>query len=314
MKINYFALTILLLIGIVANAQVSSRKMAITIDDLPYVGGGPDQLKKAQRATTEILSVLQKHKVQAVGFVNEGKLMSRGEVDERIALLQQWVDAGMVLGNHTFSHADLNALTIEQYQDDIIKGEVITRRLMQPHQPYQLYFRNPYTRTGDTEVKKVAIENFLKSREYVLTPHTFENSDFIFNVGYGNALKNKDEVTAKKIKDEYLKLTDMSAEFAERASKYVFGREIPQILLIHTNDITADSLDEMLTRLAARGYSFISLDDAMKDEACQTKVTVVSKTGPSWLFRWAKSIGMDVGIFKEEPGVVGWVMDMYKQK
>jgi len=52
-----------------------------------------------------------------------------GEVDARIALLQQWVDAGMILGNHTYSHPDFNTLTIQQFQDEIIKGEAGRRAI-----------------------------------------------------------------------------------------------------------------------------------------------------------------------------------------
>ena len=32
----------------------------------------------------------------------------------------------MTLGNHTYSHRNFNDLTIDEFQDQIIKGEVIT--------------------------------------------------------------------------------------------------------------------------------------------------------------------------------------------
>ncbi|HEV2664852.1 MAG TPA: polysaccharide deacetylase family protein, partial [Blastocatellia bacterium] len=106
------------------------RVMAVTIDDLPYVN--PAQLPylpNARRATDDILRALKSHRAAAVGFVNEGKLQGLGEVEDRTGLLKQWVDAGMTLGNHTYSHADFNALTVEQFQEEIIKGEVVTRKL-----------------------------------------------------------------------------------------------------------------------------------------------------------------------------------------
>jgi len=46
----------------------------------------------------------------------------------------------------------------------------------------------------------------------------------------------------------------------------MFGREITQILLIHANDINTDCPDELLKRLAARGYRFVTLDQAMEDQ------------------------------------------------
>jgi hypothetical protein len=105
-------------------------------------------------------------------------------------------------------------------------------------------------------------------------------------------------------------MTMVAMEFAEQVSPKIFGREIPQILLIHSNDITADSLDEILTRLAARGYRFVTLDEAMSDPAYQTKVTYVTKHGPTWLFRWSQSKGLDVS-FRGDPDPPKWVLDLY---
>ena len=304
---------LLLALGLSVSLAAQSRTMAITIDDLPYVAlSHPQYLPHAQRATKEILRALQAHRVTAVGFVNEDKLQATGEVDARIALLQQWVDARMILANHTYSHADFNALTSEQFQDEIIKGEVITRRLMQARLPYQLYFRHPMTRTGNTPAKKEAVETFLAARGYKVAPHTIENSDFIFNVPYARALRSKDAAMIKKLRDAYLAFTIAATAFAEQLSPQIFGREIPQTLLIHTNDITADCLDEMLKRFAARGYRFISLDEAMNDAAYQTKVTGIYERGPTWLWRWTQSQGLKVS-FKDDPEPPGWVMDLYRQ-
>lgn len=303
--------------SVLTNSQSSAkplRKMALTFDDLPYVNPARQEfLPNAQRITTEILRVLKAHRAPAVGFVNEGKLQAAGEVDKRTALLRQWVDAGMTLGNHTYSHPDFNRLTVEQFQDEISKGEVITRRLMERRRPYQLYFRHPMTHTGDTQEKKEAIEKFLIARGYQVTPHTIENSDFIFNVGYVRALINKDEALAKRLRAVYLDYTIAVTEFAERVSPQIFRREVTQTMLLHTNDITADCLDEMLQRFATRGYRFVTLNEAMADPAYQTKDTLVSTHGPSWLWRWMKSLGMNVS-FKEDPEPPRWVVEMYNQR
>ncbi len=236
----------------------------------------------------------------------------RAEREARIDLLRQWVKSGMILGNHTYSHPDFNRLTVEQFQEEITKGEVVTRQLMKSRQPYQLYFRHPMTHTGDTREKKEAIEKFLAARGYKVTPHTIENSDFIFNVPYAQALEKGDEALAKRLREEYLNYTIAATEFAEKISPQVFGREIPQLLLLHVNDITADTLDEMLRRFAERGYKFVTLDTVMADAAYQTKDTYVTKCGPTWLWRWTKSKGMDLD-FAGDPDPPKWVMDLYNQ-
>jgi peptidoglycan/xylan/chitin deacetylase (PgdA/CDA1 family) len=312
---NLKLLITILLFSVSGSAQTTnpSRRIAVTFDDLPYVAVERQDLQSAQRATKELLRVLQTHRVPVVAFVNEGTLLVMGEVDARIDLLQQWVDAGMILGNHTYSHADFNTLTIQQFQDEIIKGEVITRRLMHSRQPYQLYFRHPQTHTGDTLDKKEAIENFLAARGYKVTPHTIDNVDYIFNVCYVHALRNKDVAMAKRLRETYLNFTIAVTEFAERISQQIFGREITQTLLLHANDINADCLDEMLRRYAARGYRFVTLDEAMNDPAYQTKDTYVGIYGPTWLWRWVRSKGMKVSS-KDDPEPPVWVMDLFRQR
>jgi peptidoglycan/xylan/chitin deacetylase (PgdA/CDA1 family) len=293
--------------------KTPSRAMAVTIDDLPYVASaGQPFLANAQRTTTRMLGALQAHRAPAIGFVNEGKLQATGERDARVALLQQWLDAGMTLGNHTYSHPDLNQRTVERFQDDIIKGEVVKRRLMTASKQELRWFRHPMTHTGDTKKKKEAIEKFLAARGYQVAPHTIENSDFIFTLPYTRALQRNDEAEAKRLREAYLDYTIAATEFAERVAPQIFGRNIPQTLLIHTNDINADCLDEMLKRFEARDYRFITLDEAMADPAYQTKDTDVSKFGPSWLVRWARSLGMKVS-FEGDPEPPQWVTDLYQQ-
>jgi hypothetical protein len=69
----------------------------------------------------------------------------------------------------------------------------------------------------------------------------------------------------------------------------------------------------MLKRFEARGYRFIALDEAAADPAYQTKDTTVSKNGPTWLWRWMKSLGKDVS-FNGDPAPPQWVMDLYNQR
>jgi peptidoglycan/xylan/chitin deacetylase (PgdA/CDA1 family) len=320
-KIFSTLLLVLACAGALSLAQTSNpqksaahRTVALTFDDLPYaqVGGG-NYVNAAKRGTTEMLRVLKTHHAPAVGVVNESKLHADGELEARTALLKQWIDAGMTLGNHTYSHADFNALTVEQFQDEIIKGDVITRRLMESRRPYQLYFRHPMTRTGNTKEKKEAIERFLTARKYKIMPHTIENSDFIFNVGYVYSKLKTDEVMARRLREAYLDLTFAATSIAEKISPQIFGREIPQILLLHANDINADCLDELLGGFKARGYRFITMEDAMADPAYQTVDTVVSERGPTWLWRWSRSLGLNIS-FKDDPDPPEWVMDLYSSR
>jgi len=292
----------------------TTRAIALTFDDLPYVAiESGDYSRDAERVTTQILRVLRAHDAPAVAFVNEAKVRVQGEMDARVAILERWADSGVVLGNHTYSHADLNVLTIDQYEEEIIRGEVVTRRLMErQNKPYQLYFRHPFTHTGDTAEKKQAVEGFLAAHNYKVAPFTIENSVYIFNVPYATARRSGDDPLIRRLLQAYLDYTLAETAFEETIAQEIFGRDIPQILLIHSNDITADSLDKILMALEQRGYRFIALAEAMADDAYRTQ-DIVTKAGPTWLWRWMKNKGMNLN-FRDEPDPPAWVSDLYSKR
>ena len=83
--------------------QVSTRTVSVTIDDLPVVSTRRD-LKNRQEITKKLLGHIKKAKVPAIGFVNENKLyVDDKRVEAEVDLLRMWVDAGLELGNHTYS-------------------------------------------------------------------------------------------------------------------------------------------------------------------------------------------------------------------
>src|SRR5436305_11803455 len=100
----------------------ASREIALTIDDLPL--NGPDtSLSRMRTMTVKLVDSMRKNNVPVVGFVNESRLFNAGETDERIGLLKMWVDGGVELGNHTFSHLGFKGTPIAQYEDDFVRGD-----------------------------------------------------------------------------------------------------------------------------------------------------------------------------------------------
>src|SRR5688572_2786232 len=81
------------------------REVAITFDDLPWQSVVDYQVADARRMTAELLQAIRRHRVPAIGFVNEIKLQPGGVIEAgRVAMLESWIAAGLELGNHTFSH------------------------------------------------------------------------------------------------------------------------------------------------------------------------------------------------------------------
>lgn len=124
----FAVLLLVLLAAAPLAAQTSGRTLAVTLDDLPYATV-PGEIAAARRATEALLGALARHRAPAVGFVNEVQLQVTGERDARFALLERWDQAGVVLGNHTFSHPRLQDTPPDQFEDDIVRGDIALRRL-----------------------------------------------------------------------------------------------------------------------------------------------------------------------------------------
>ena len=296
----------LLLLAIPLIAQ--QKQIAITIDDLPCAGGCRG-LAEMQAITARTTTALKG--TPAIGFVNEVGLQVRGERDARTQLLEAWLDAGLDLGNHTYSHPDSNRIPLNQFTDGILQGEVVTRRLLEQRGKKMRYFRHPFTHTGPTAEYKRGIETFLASRGYEVAPFTVENADYIWALIHRRAVERRDLETAARVKKEYVEHLGVALAASERISKRVFGREIPQVLLMHANLLNSEVLPEMLALFRERGYQVVSLEIAMKDAAYRTPDQFVGDMGPSWFERWGVFLHIP-NPSRDEPDLPAWIAKSYK--
>ena len=292
-------------------ADAPRRSIAITFDDLPFVDDA-GELAVAQDGTRRLLAALRERGAPAIGFVNEDKLLVRGESDARTRLLEDWLDAGMDLGNHNFGHVGFQKTPLAEYQAAVLKGEVVTRALLKRRGRAPRYYRHTFTQTGPTREAKQAFEAFLKDHGYAVAPFTVEHADYAFASMYADARLKQDEALARKLMDASLAHLDTMLEFFEAESRELFGREIPQILLIHANRLNAAALPAMLDRMQARGYRFVTLDEALRDEAYRSPDEYVGPAGPSWLHRFFVARGRDMSTsLRGEPDPPQFVIDGY---
>ncbi len=266
-----------------------ARRVAITIDDGPVVGEMGD-LARFQRISSGLIGSLAAEKVPATIFINERQLNVPGQRDARAMVLEQWLDAGFDLANHTYSHPSLNQVPLWQYQDDVVRGDVIMRPLVERRGRKLEWFRYPFLHSGTTEEVHLAVMDFLAGRGYRVAPVTVDYADYTFAGVFRNQRMAGDEEVAERIKRAYLEQVDLGFEYAERASTELFGHEIPQILLIHCNELNALTLRDTIARLRKRGYTFITLGEAMAD-AAYARPDTFAGPGGSWLSRTATAIG-----------------------
>jgi peptidoglycan/xylan/chitin deacetylase (PgdA/CDA1 family) len=299
---------VLALVSVVAAGQ--GRRFAITIDDLPLGGGSPGPCTTAHvmDVTERLLAPIREWHVPAIGFVNEGRCSEIGPANLR-RVLALWLDAGADLGNHTYSHMDLNSHTAREFEEDVVRGEGVLRPLLKSRGKKLLYLRHPFLHVGDEAGKRKEVEAFLKGRGYRIAPITLDNSDFMFAAVYGRALARGDRELAKRVRDAYIPYMDSVVAFFERRSVAVTGHEVAQTLLIHVSELNADMMPELLAMFERRGYTFITLDEALKDPAYLLEDRYTGPGGISWIHHWSMTKRMP---YESEPDEPSWIGDAYR--
>jgi peptidoglycan-N-acetylglucosamine deacetylase len=269
------------------------RTVAITVDDLPYAGGAftatdvPKEISQAEKINRNLLAAFKSHRIPVTGFVIQQRVESV-PFSSGAKILKEWVRQGFDLGNHTYSHPDINGLSVEQIENEIVRGESTIGPLLKEAGKKIEFFRFPMNHTGDTKEKHDVIAAFLQERQYKLATCTIDTSDYIFNDAYLRILAKADHKAAEKLRLEYLAYTSAEIDYYAALDKQVFGYEPPEVMLLHDNRLNADTIEQVLVLFVQRGYRFVSLGEAQADAAYRTPETYITKWGPMWGYRWAK--------------------------
>jgi peptidoglycan/xylan/chitin deacetylase (PgdA/CDA1 family) len=287
------------------------REVAVTFDDLPGVALLPTQRCNAKGIAAmnkTLLKTIATNRIPALGLVVEGRLCEsqRNALPE---ILNLWLDAGLELGNHSFSHFDLNHKPLAAYEADVVRGEAVTARLLKRRGKRLKYFRHPFLHAGKDLKTKQAFEKFLIDRGYQIAPVTIDNQEWVFAEVYAVASGRGDKATADRVGAAYLKYMEEVFDFFERLSVEVVGREIKQVLLLHANPLNAEYFDELVQMMRRRGYAFITLDQALRDPAYKLPDIYAGPIGLSWLHRWAFTKGMKT---REEPREPEFIAQLFR--
>jgi peptidoglycan/xylan/chitin deacetylase (PgdA/CDA1 family) len=288
-------LSVLILTCVMAGAseaRARTGKVALTFDDLPALSLFADQ-PYVNYLNETLLRGLRRHRLPAIGFVNEGKL---DEIDrsQQIANLEKWLDAGMNLGNHTFSHESPDTLGGTGYIQDIARGEPVTRSLLARRGKPLNWFRHPFLETGFPEAVKREIDDWLAAHGYRIAPVTIDADDWEFAEPYDDAIARHDDVRRLRIKSQYLEYTERTIGWCQEASNALFDRQIAFVMLLHATRLNADSIDDLARILRRRNLRGVTLEEAMKDPAYRTHDPYVGHDGIDWMERWSKELHKDL--------------------
>lgn len=237
-------------------------EIAITFDDLPLHGPIPDgetplSISKRVAATLRGAGL-----TNVMGMVNGRWTQTQPAT---IDALRAWRGAGLPLGNHTWSHPNLNQLTVAQFEQEITENEPLLEQL-EPGGDWR-WLRYPFLAEGDDPAKRSEVRAFLAAHHYRIAQVTMDFGDWQWTAPYARCVAAHDQKGIGELKHMYLQAAAESVTFYRGVSHQLYGRDIPYVLLMHIGALDSHMLPQLLALYSKDGFRFVSLAQAEADLA-----------------------------------------------
>jgi len=263
-----------LLLPIAAHAQ----QIAVTFDDLPAHSALPPGETRMQVAASVLQTLKAANMPPVYGFVNGVHVQTQPQL---IQVLDAWRAAGNPLGDHTWSHMDLNKHTLEEFEGDVQRNQSLLSREMGAEDWHWLRF--PYLSEGDTPEKSAGVRAFLLQHGYRIADVTISFDDYAWNGPYARCSAKGDAKAIAQLESSYLAAAGRSIDYYRGLSHTLYGRDIPYVLLVHIGAFDARMLPRLLDLYRSRGFSFITLSEAEKDDFYREDTDLALPPGPDSL-------------------------------
>jgi len=178
-------------------------------------------------------------------------------------MLKDWRDAGFPLGNHTWSHMNLNTSSLADWEADLLKDEPVLQHYATGSDWHWL--RYPFLAEGDTPEKRAETRKLLAAHGYRIAAVTMSFGDYMWNDPYARCVARNDAASIAQLESTYLEAASADADFRRAMSKTLYGHDIPYVLLMHAGAFDARMLPRLLKLYRDKGFTFITLQDAEND-------------------------------------------------
>lgn len=236
--------------------------IALTFDDLPVHGPLPAGETPQSVADALLAALRSASAVEAFGFVNAA---SATRDPALMRVLQSWRAAGHPLGNHGWSHANLDKVSAEAFTAEIVRNEAPLKRLMGERDWH--WFRYPFLAEGSDPAKRIAIRNVLADRDYRIAPVSMDFSDWAWNAAYARCSARGDTGSIALMETSFLAAARESASASRSMAKSLYGKDLPYILLLHVGAFDARMMPRLLDMYRAEGFRFGTLEEAVRHPA-----------------------------------------------
>jgi peptidoglycan-N-acetylglucosamine deacetylase len=272
-------LCLAVLAAVIASANSApGQQIAFTWDDLPAHSALPPGETRVEIGHKLIAAMKSAHMPPVYGFVN-GIAVQR-EPDST-PMLDDWRNAGLLLGNHTWSHMNLNTSSLSDWEADLLKNEPVLEKHSGDSDWHWL--RYPFLAEGDTPEKRAEARMFLAAHTYRIAAVTMSFGDYMWNEPYARCVAKNDAAAIAQLEAAYLDAASADADFRRAIAKALFGHDIPYVLLMHVGAFDARMLLRLIKLYESKGFTFVTLKEAESDPFYASSVDPSLPDGPDSL-------------------------------
>ncbi len=268
---------VLLVLPLLLRAQTIS----LTFDD----GFDPRNQPHAAQWNAALLQALDKAQVKAMLF----PVGKRVDSADGLALVRAWGEAGHAIGNHTYSHRNYGSprVSFADFSTDVMAADALLRQM--PGWTPRLRF--PSLQEGESADKRDRMRDWMQLHHYGHAPVSIDTSDGYYNerlLAWRARNPGGDE---SRLRQAYLSHLLNRAQYYEGLAKRLLGRSPRHVMRLHTNAINAACLDDAIAMFRARGWRFVSPEEAFQDPLYRKPVDTVP-AGESVIWARAKRAGV----------------------
>ena len=241
-------------------ATARAQEVAFTWDDLPSHSALPPGDTRLGIAQAILGAMKAEGMPPAYGFVNGIRTSQEPGTEE---VLAAWRAAGLPLGNHTWSHMNLNDHTAAEFEADLQRNEPLLQKYMGPADWHWL--RYPFLAEGRTPEQQAEVRAYLAAHGYRVAAVTVSFGDYAWNEPYARCVARHDRVEIAKLEASYLEAARETIAYTRSLSRSLYGRDIPYVLLMHVGALDARLLPRLLALYREQGFRFVTLEQAQAD-------------------------------------------------
>jgi peptidoglycan/xylan/chitin deacetylase (PgdA/CDA1 family) len=250
-----------------------AQRIALTFDD----GLDPRKQPQAAEWNAALLNALDAAKVQAMLFP-AGRVV---DSPQGLALVRQWAEQGHLIGNHTYAHRNFASprVSLPDFTADVMAAEALFRQL--PGWTRRLRF--PYLKEGDGADKRDGMRDWMALHDYRSGGVSISTSDWYYSERFAAWRKKHPKADAGKMRDAYLAHLWSRAQYYDGLARKVLGRSPAHVLLLHTNEINAAFLPEVIALFRERGWEIVAPEEAFEDPLYKQQIdTLPAGEGVVW--------------------------------